>query len=236
MIKRAQQWLLTVFFFALTAVPVSGCAIYSRNDQGDFANAWRVFKAQFSEQPPAFTEQDVLDIPYATIGVRIADNPMALVVLKEQSGDKLVYEAVDRTVLVLRRGRIEKTGGFPVDLNGTEVLGAVDPFADGLHRLDGEARYKRSYDFTSEDLIGIVGNCKLIPREMDPITLFDTEHPTRRITERCKVDGLASSLRAIYWVDIQNGRIWKSRQELHPAVPRIEVVVQRPALGDLPGS
>ena len=84
-------------------------------------NAASVFKTQIFGHPDLpLTRDGISKLPYASMVARVGRGPQAVLILARVEGeDQHWISGADRSVLVLRGGRIVKTFGFPENLKDT---------------------------------------------------------------------------------------------------------------------
>ncbi len=180
--------------------------------------------------PPETTygRADVRAIPFATLGIAFGRQARTIVALESVQGRDHRWVTADPYVLVTRGGRVVSTAGLPANLSASRFP-EPDPVDGRLHRLTGPMETVRLIDLTENRIFDQRVRCTLRPRGTDTITILGIERDLLRVTERCKARRIHWRFTNTYWVDADTGRVWRSRQHLHPAIPALTVDVLRPA-------
>ena len=209
---------------------VAGCA----SDQSSIFNLFSktiTAKGSSAGGYPLSAAQ-IHDIPYATLGVRIASNPRAVIVLATVEGRMLQWVSADRVTFVTQDGRLLRTHGLPRDLVATRWLPTPDE--DPLRAfaqtgvLPSRGVY-REIDLGHADEHGIAVESHFEAGKDETIVIQGREHATRRIDEIAIMRAWRWETRNSFWVDPQSGQVWRSVQQYCPEMPPIEFEVLKPA-------
>jgi len=178
------------------------------------------------------TAAQIHDIPYATMGVRIADNPRAVIVLATAEGRTLQWASSDRVTFVTRSGWLLQTRGLQRDLAATRWLPSPD--ADPLRAFaqSGELPPRgvyREIDLGHADEHSIAVESRFEAGKDETIVIQGREHVTRRIDEIAIMRAWRWEARNSFWLDPQSGRVWRSVQQYCPEMAPIELEVLKPA-------
>jgi hypothetical protein len=212
----------------LMASGLSGCA----SDSGSIYN---LFSKTITSKSPSTSDypmssDQIRQLPYATLGVRIADHPRAVLVLATMEGQELHWVSADRVSFYTSNGRLIRTHGLERDLSGTQWLGqGRDPLADfaASGTLPARGVYRR-LDFKHADETGIAIESSFELAGEETVVILGREHLTRRIDEVAVVPAWRWKARNSFWIDAQNGRVWRSLQQYCPEMPVIETELLKP--------
>jgi hypothetical protein len=178
------------------------------------------------------TAAQIHDIPYATMGVRIAHNPRAVIVLATAEGRTLQWASSDRVTFVTRGGWLLQTHGLDRDLAATRWLASPDedPLRDFAQSGELPPRgVYREIDLGHADEHGIAVESRFEAGKDETIVIQGREHVTRRIDEIAIMRAWRWETRNSFWIDPQSGRVWRSLQQYCPEMPPIELEVLKPA-------
>ena len=94
---------------------------------------------------PSLEKEQVAQIPYASMSVRVGRRGEQLIVLNRIEGRKLLWLSGDNIMLVTRDGRLVQTGGLRFNLIQTAFVGndplTEDPTDGGWPRISPAARF-----------------------------------------------------------------------------------------------
>ena len=178
------------------------------------------------------TAAQIHDIPYATMGVRVADNPRAVIVLETVEGRTLLWISADRVTLLTRGGWLLQTHGLQRDLAATRWLASPDEDPLQAFAQSGQLPPRgvyREIDLGHADERGIAVESRFEVVKDETIVIQGREHATRRIDEIATMRAWRWETRNSFWIDPQSGRVWRSVQQYCPEMPAIELEVLKPA-------
>ena len=120
-------------------------------------------------------------------------------------------------------GRILRTAGFQHNLGG---------YAPGTNIVsqDGVRTVRWQGDFPNLKLYSVDMTCRDRPAGDETIIILGKDIHTKRIDESCVSNGnrLDWSFENIYWIDPDNGLVWRSIQHVNPMLDAIELEILRP--------
>ncbi len=174
------------------------------------------------------TRDQITTIPYATMRAKIGKGPMSMLVLARKDSDYLYWVSADRATLVTRHGRIVETAGFPENLRTSGALEA-DPVARGLHTLESPAGFSRSVDIDLDWRHGLQISSVFEPLGPKQISIVGLEFKTMLVRETNDARTLNWRFYNHYWVDIEDGFVWRSRQHIARSFPPIIFEILKPA-------
>lgn len=173
--------------------------------------------------------QQIHDLPYATLGVRIDRNPRAVVVLATAEDQELRWVSADHVSFYTYHGWLVCTRGLHRDLAATRWTEAGTPFSEfarngmvpgqGVYReIDlgqGEERrvaVESRFDVVGEETLLIQGN----------------QRRCIRIDEIANMREWRWETRNSFWISPKDGRVWRSVQRYCPEMPAIEMELLKP--------
>ena len=164
--------------------------------------------------------EQVVAIPYATLGVQLGSSDQAMFVLSGKSGDDLNWVGGTQFAITTRGGRILRTAGFKYNLGGLQSGDSVG----------GAAARDYRYDFGDLNAYGVAVRCSLRDTGPERIMILGDAHDTRHLVEDCAAAELDWSFTNEYWANAASGFVWKSIQNIHPGLDAITLVTFRPAV------
>ena len=150
----------------------------------------------------------------------------AVLILGNVDGQRQAWYGADQTVLFLDHGRVVETTGLGEDLDGVH-LPADDPFARGLQHLTAPLVYHYRVDWSPGYRYDVPIEARLIPAGKTQITILGTRHEVLRVDEQLSAPAAHFSATNHYWVDPQDGFVWKSEQQVTPSI-RLALLALRP--------
>ena len=176
-------------------------------------NAFEAFRSEIFGYPDLPINRDQISaIPQATMAARIGRGPEALLILgRVQGREQHWISGLDRSVLVLREGRVVQTYGFPENLRGTVDM-KDDPVHRLLHKLDRPVEHLRQVDLEGTERATIMIESVLVPMGRREIAIREITFDTLLIRETNDARGVSWSFDNYYWVDPGDGFVWKSEQ------------------------
>ena len=63
----------------------------------------------------------------------------------------------------------------------------------------------------------------------ETVEILELQFDTRVFREKCTARDLDWKFTNTYWVDPENGIIWKSRQHTHPDLPALDLDILKPS-------
>lgn len=212
----------------LLATGLTGCA----SDPGSVFNLFSstfTSKSRSADDYPLSSEQ-IRAIPYATLGVRVGSLPRAVVVLATVEGQRLQWVSADRSSFYTEGGRLVRSHGLERDLSATRWLApAGDPLA-GFARggeLPPPGIY-REIDLRHADEATVAVKSRFVAKGEETLLILGKQRLTRRIDEVAVMPSWRWETRNSFWVDPQDGRVWRSVQRFCPEMPPIEMVLLKP--------
>ena len=172
------------------------------------------------------TRDQAASIPYASMGFRQDGGNEALLVLGTDNGGEQLWTSSAKVVIVTRDGRIVRTLGLAYDLSGLNVRGGPAPAP--VTAITAPFATTRLEDFPEMGLYGVILTCNAHAAGRQSIKILGQPIATMRVDETCRGRKPEWSFTDNFWVDLDNGRVWRARQHIHPKGGIIETEIFRP--------
>lgn len=172
------------------------------------------------------TRDQAASIPYASMGYRQDDGNQLLLVLATDSGGELLWTGPSHAVIVTRDGRIVRSVGLGHDLAGLTMRNGPVPAPSAA--VLGAFTSTRLEDFPELGIYGAQVSCRARLVGQQKINILGQAVTTNRVEEACRSPQPDWSFVDTYWVDPDNGLVWRSLQHIHPKGGEIETEMFRP--------
>lgn len=172
------------------------------------------------------TRQQAAAIPYATMGFIQDGGNENMVILGTDQGGEQLWTSAAKVVIVTRDGRIARTLGLDHDLSGMTARGGVLPTPAAA--LVAPFTSTRLQDYPEMDMYGVIVSCSARAAGRQTVKILGQPIATMRVDESCRARKPEWSFTDSYWVDTDNGRVWRARQHIHPRGGIIETEIFRP--------
>lgn len=165
-------------------------------------------------------------VPYASMGYSQNGGNEDMLVLGTETNGEQLWTSSRKVVIVIREGRIVRTLGLDYDLSGLTSQGnAVPPPAAAVRAAFSTSRLE---DFPELGLFGVFVSCNARSAGRQTIKILGQPIATMRVNETCRSIKPEWHFTDNYWVDLDNGRVWRSRQHVNPKGGIIETQIFRP--------
>ena len=198
----------------------AGCSSIGR---GDISSVYVIAKNLWGGGGQNVTLEEAASVPYASMGVRLGSGSQTMIILAGDTGGQQLWTSSAKIAITTSAGRIVRTAGFAYNLGGYEPRGEA-PGDGGVRIVRWQA------DFPDLGLYSVPISCQDRQTGNETIVILGQNLHTRRIEESCTSTGsrLDWSFKNTYWVDPDNGTIWRSIQHVHPQLDAIETEILRP--------
>ena len=172
------------------------------------------------------TRQQAASVPYASMGFIQDGGNENMVILGTDQGGEQLWTSAAKVVIVTRDGRITRTLGLDHDLSGMTTRGGALP-APAV-AIVAPFTSTRLQDYPEMGMYGVIVACSARVAGRQTVKILGQPIATVRVDESCRSRRPEWSFTDIYWVDADNGRVWRARQHIHPQGGIIETEIFRP--------
>ena len=192
-------------------------------------NAYNVGKTTIFGHPNLPLKRNAITkLPYASMTARVGNGPQSLLLYARQMDEEQHWiSGLDRSVLALREGRIVKTFGFPENLKETRYEG-TDPVNRALHKLTGRVESTRYIDLDLSAYFNLAIESIFESLGPQKIRIVELDFDTILIREINSCNTLRFQFENLYWVDPEDGFVWKSRQVIARSFPPVHFEILKP--------
>ncbi|HET8553847.1 MAG TPA: YjbF family lipoprotein [Rhodanobacteraceae bacterium] len=195
-----------VCLWLIAALAVGGCSTLS---DASVDTLGLLVHGDKSNASPTATS--VAAKPYYQLEVDSEAGTALLILGNLDHGREAWYDATGG-ILFLHHGVLVKTWHMRPDIVGTR-LSADSPFRTGLQHLQAPVKTTRSLDLPGYRY-GVTAVSTLTPAGMHDVTILGTSHRLLQIDEHIQAPSVGFAADNQYWVDPQDGFVWKSRQTI----------------------
>jgi len=173
------------------------------------------------------TLQQAAAVPYASMGIRIGDEPERMLVLASQTQDSQLWTSASRIAIITENGRILRSAGFGHGLSAV-VFDHGDPLIQAEHGDRSVRRTLRFADFQDLNRYSVPLTCTIKPSGDENIVILGKNIRAHRVDEHCDSEALDWSFDNVFWLSDTPGLVWRSIQNLHPKLAPVEIEILRP--------
>jgi len=214
-------------FFPALALLAGGCSSAGSGNT-NYAQFYEIMKQGVAASMGKIrvTRDQAAAIPYASLGYSLDGGNQSILVLATDTNGELLWTSPSRIVVVTRDGRIVRTLGLAHDLSGVTTPGGAPPSPAAAMRQPFTST--RQEDFPELGLYGVALTCRTRLVGRQKITILGQDIATNRVDESCQSREPEWSFTNSFWIDPDNGLVWRSRQHIHPKAGAIEIEIFRP--------
>lgn len=174
------------------------------------------------------TDQQIANLPYASMYARVNNGPRIFVVLGYNENDQQKWITQDKAMLVMQHGRLVKTLGLSSNLDAVSQL-AQDPLADALHLQNG-ARWTRVVQWREQAQPRAATATSTFARGDDTVlNLAGEPVPCRVWHETVRIDSLGAEWQNTFWIANRDGMVLQAQQMLAADQYPIVTTILKPA-------
>ena len=173
------------------------------------------------------TRDQAASVAYASMGYSLDGGNQAMLILATDSGGELLWTSAAHVVIVTRQGRIVRTLGLDHDLSGLTTRNNAPP-PPLTAAFQAPFTSTRLQDFPELGLYGIQVSCRAHMVGRQSINILGQAVPAVRVDESCRSSQPDWSFTDNFWVDGDNGLVWRSRQHVNPKGGTVETEIFRP--------
>jgi len=208
---------------------LAGACSASNTGNTNYAQFYQVLRQSYSASfgKVRVTRQQAAAIAYASMGYAQNDGNQSLLVLGTDSGGEMLWTSAAHVVIVTREGRIVRTLGLGHDLTGMTTRDER-PLPAPAAAVHGPFTTTRLEDFPDRNLYGVLVSCRARLAGRQSIKILGQAIPVSRVDETCTSSRPDWTFTDNFWVDGDNGLVWRSRQHIHPEGGTVETEIFRP--------
>lgn len=231
---RIRSQLCAVAAVAGLSVALAACT--SRNDDGSIGQVGDVIVALVERmidpdtvpRPPEKIERKMAaELQYASIGVKIDDNPQFLFLLANQQDGAELYTLGYQVSIVMRGGRVMRTRGLSRDILGARWEGQ-DIVKTAVHS-PAPVQGVRWFESNERGIRTLEARCVAQSIRDETITILEAPIVARHVQETCEVEELQWRYVNDFWIAPDTLQIWASIQYIHPKINPLLLETFRPA-------
>ncbi len=202
-------------------------AACSSDQESDTSDALKMLGQSFALYTGGgeITRDQAAAVPFASIGVSMGDSAQTLLVLATRSRDTSLWTSAARIAIETQSGRITRTAGLPHNMSQSGT-GGSDPLQSGVGRKSGPYQYV--IDLPDKNVYGAIVRYEMDLPQPDQIAILGARLKVLHARERGSCSALDWDIENEYWADAKTGFVWRSRQNVHPDMDPLEIVVFRP--------
>ena len=195
----------------------------------NYSQFYQILRQSFSASfgNARVTRQQAAAIPYASMGYTQDGGNQNLLVLGTDSGGELLWTSAAHVVIVTRDGRIVRTVGLGHDVSGVTIRDER-PLPAPAAAIHGAFVSSRLEDFSEQGLYGVLVSCRAHLVGRQSIKILGQAIAALRVDEICTSRKPEWSFTDNFWVDGDNGLVWRSRQHIDPGGGIVETEIFRP--------
>lgn len=221
---------------AILGMALSVAACTSDSEDGSVGQAGamivgiaeRLIDPETVQRPPDKIERKMAaELPYASIGVKIDDNPQFLFLLANQVERNELYTLGYQVSIVMRGGRVVRTRGLSRDVLGARWDG--EDIVKTAVNAGGPVQGVRWFDSNERGIRTLEARCVAQAVGDATITILETPIVTRHVQETCEVNELQWRYVNDFWIAPDTLQTWASIQYIHPKVNPLVLETFRPA-------
>ena len=205
-----------------------GCSSIPDNVAGSWRYSFETFKsAVFGYEDFPITRELIDNIPYASIRLKIGKGPAGLLILENKERKKNTWLSADQVTIVEREGKIIRTLGLTNNL--TSIRPQSVNHVEFVKNKDSPI-YKSFISLDNPEVFELELKVKVLNKGLEEIEIVDKKYSLIHFIEEKENRYLRWKSKDHYWVDPEDGFVWKSIQNIAPNIPPILIeVTKKPA-------
>ena len=175
------------------------------------------------------TPEIVQNIPYASIRVKIGKGPAGLMILESIEGNNLTWVSADNVTISTYKGRVVGTSNLTNNL--IDYYPKVEStFLEFISNEPLNLKKYRSISLSNPAVSSMQLLVITSVRDTETITILGKKRKVILIEEEINNKYIKWKVTNKFWVDLVDGFVWKSEQQIAPNVPPIVIeVTKKPA-------
>ncbi|RRJ23126.1 YjbF family lipoprotein [Rheinheimera mesophila] len=207
---------LAAAVLTITCISLAGCS----NTVGTFIDAMKV--ALNPGEGVTLTNEQLARRTKDALYVTVGDLPRAQLALDKTEHGQDKWRSADKAFLVMEQGRIVKTAGFSNDLLFVTNT-AKDPLKQPMSKIQQGQQWQSYTDWLQKQETGYKVTYEIVETSTEKIQLLEQQFDTKKVTEHVSFAS-GETATNLFWFDLTSGVLLKSRQQISPFWPEVELV------------
>ena len=220
--------LITPFIFklVLTVCLLGGCSQFNYLSSS-YSTSYNLLVNRFTDQESIIDKGLIDNIPYASSIISFGNNNKSLVILESTKGNKNTWISSDKIKIIEINGRVVRSIGLPNDLYSIERPRL------NFNKIikEGKYSYVAYYSFRNPFLNSLKVEVQSVKVGKEIVEILGLKKELILIEENIHSPLINWSAKNKYWYDPVTEFVWKSRQNISPRLPFIDIeVTKKPAI------
>ena len=200
----------------LALLSLTGCSSTTRNYIDTLKLAFNQgADVSLSNEQLADRQTDAL---YATVG----NLPRAQLELAYVEHGQYKWRSADNAMLILQHGRLIKTTGFVNDLLFMTDA-SDDPLKQPMAAIQPGQQWQSYTDWAADHETGYKVQFTITAVAEEQLELLNQQFATKHVTEKA-IFANGDSATNEFWFELKSGRLLKSKQQIAPMWPEVELI------------
>ena len=214
-----------VFKLVLTICLLGGCSQFNYLSSS-YSTSYDLLINRFTDQESIIDKGLIDNIPYASSIISFGNNTKSLIILESTKGDKNTWISSDKIKIIESNGRVVRSIGLPSDLYSIQR----PKFNFNKIIKEGKYSYVAYYSFRNPLLNSLKVEVQSVKVGKEIIEILGLKKELILIEENLYSPLINWSAKNKYWYDPVTEFVWKSRQNISPRLPFIDIeVTKKPA-------
>ena len=215
-----------VFKLVLTICLLGGCSQFNYLSSS-YSTSYDLLINRFTDQESIIDKGLIDNIPYASSIISFGNNTKSLIILESTKGDKNTWISSDKIKIIESNGRVVRSIGLPSDLYSIQR----PKFNFNKIIKEGKYSYVAYYSFRNPLLNSLKVEVQSVKVGKEIIEILGLKKELILIEENLYSPLINWSAKNKYWYDPVTEFVWKSRQNISPRLPFIDIeVTKKPAI------
>ena len=215
-----------IFKLVLTICLLGGCSQFNYLSSS-YSTSYNLLINRFTDQESIIDKGLIDNIPYASSIISFGNNNKSLIILESTKGNKNTWISSDKIKIIESNGRVVRSIGLPSDLYSIQR----PKFNFNKIIKEGKYSYVAYYSFRNPLLNSLKVEVQSVKVGKEIIEILGLKKELILIEENLYSPLINWSAKNKYWYDPVTEFVWKSRQNISPRLPFIDIeVTKKPAI------
>ena len=214
-----------IFKLVLTICLLGGCSQFNYLSSS-YSTSYNLLINRFTDQESIIDKGLIDNIPYASSIISFGNNTKSLIILESTKGDKNTWISSDKIKIIESNGRVVRSIGLPSDLY------SIQRPKLNFNKIINEGKYSyvAYYSFRNPLLNSLKVEVQSVNIGKEIVEILGLKKELILIEENLYSPLINWSAKNKYWYDPVTEFVWKSRQNISPRLPFIDIeVTKKPA-------